>query len=198
MHTQPPWPVGRILLRVSQKRSTKPRLLAFGQYLKDLRGERSQQQIARELARQDYPLKRSTLSFYENGRVWNPDWDALEGLAAVYRRPLEEVVGTLLANRNHPDATTPSDLPRHMAEGQLTPGGFHANTAVPAAHATVLELRAYDAAARLYSYANDLADLAAALLGLETPPSLEPEAERGADADAPLGPVDSCRGNEAK
>jgi transcriptional regulator with XRE-family HTH domain len=101
------------LLWVTKKRSRQPALRAFGKRLAGWRGsERTREEISLPLTALGAPLGGSTLAQYEKGTVWAPDPCVLWALATIYRRPLEELIAMLLANRADPniEAFTDRDL----------------------------------------------------------------------------------------
>jgi hypothetical protein len=105
---------------VAKKRSRLPRLQAFGQRLRELRGDRSRQQISLKLQRLNADLDESSLFQYEAGTVWAPDVAALQGLCEIYGVQLSEMVSLLRANRAKTSATDWRDLLRHGSDQRST------------------------------------------------------------------------------
>ncbi len=110
------------LFWVTKKRSRKPELQAFGQWLERLRGRKvSREQISIRLAALGVPLGGSTLAQYEKGTVWAPDPGVLAGLATIYGVSLDGLVAGLRANRADPKLTL-SDL---LGQGRTAESGTH-------------------------------------------------------------------------
>lgn len=75
---------------------------AFGNWLQELRGRLSRQQVINRLKKYDVTLDPSTLHQYEHGRVAAPDPVVLLGLAEIYRTDIAEIISVLAANRGNP------------------------------------------------------------------------------------------------
>jgi transcriptional regulator with XRE-family HTH domain len=83
---------------------------AFGQFLRELRGERSRAAICRlASAAAGFPIDQSVLLQYERGTVTAPDPVILHALATVYGVPIERVLDCLKAARVGRLDTTPTD-----------------------------------------------------------------------------------------
>src|SRR5690242_14113939 len=107
------------LWAVPQKRSQNPRLVAFGEWLREQRQKKrglTLQRVSAKLAELGTPLGWSTLSQYENGTVTSPDAGVLWGLSRIYQTSLEQIVTLLTANRLRPEIIAVSDLLRHAHE----------------------------------------------------------------------------------
>ncbi len=78
------------------------RLAAFGTLLRELRGQRSVQQVVDRLqSRMGVTTGTETLYPYEYGRIERPDPVILWGLAELYNVPFAGLVAVLKANREY-------------------------------------------------------------------------------------------------
>jgi hypothetical protein len=114
-----------------------PRLRAFGQRLKELRGEHTGKQISLWLAK-DYgeQLNESSYWQYEAGTVWAPDIGVVVALAKMHGVSFLELVALIVANRRDTTATDWSDLLRHTDDPLSVPDstiGGTVDASVPAA-----------------------------------------------------------------
>jgi transcriptional regulator with XRE-family HTH domain len=105
---------GSLCPTVSTPRSKMPTLTAFGALLAEFRDARqvSNGWAEIELSKGGAGTKigSSTLSQYENGRVWAPDPVVLSELARLYRVSLTGLLAVLKANRQNPNLSADDAL----------------------------------------------------------------------------------------